>query len=143
MNEICAGLTVVELGSGSPAGSIAGMILADAGARVIKVEPPEGDTLRRRNPSGFLVWNRGKESLVADLTTPDGRRAVQDLAANADVVIDGLALDRADAYEVGYSGLSARNPALVYCDITPFGHEGPYRDIKGHDSLVAAKAGLW
>jgi len=143
MNEICAGLTVVELGSGSPAGSIAGMILADAGARVIKVEPPEGDTLRRRNPSGFLVWNRGKESLVADLTTPDGRRAVQDLAANADVVIDGLPLDRADAYEVGYSGLSARNPALVYCDITPFGHEGPYRDIKGHDSLVAAKAGLW
>ena len=143
MNDICAGLTVIELGSGSPAGSIAGMILADAGARVIKIEPPAGDGLRERLPSGFLVWNRGKESLVADLTTPEGREAVQDLAASADVVIDALALDRADAYGVGYDTLSARNPALVYCDITPFGHQGPYKDIKGHDSLVAAKAGLW
>ena len=74
MDEICAGLTVVELGSGSPAGAIAGMVLADAGARVIKVEAPGGDTLRVRNPSGFLVWNRGKESVVADLDTAAGGR---------------------------------------------------------------------
>ena len=49
------------------------MVLADAGARVIKIEPPDGDALRGRNPSGFLVWNRGKESLVADLRTPAGQ----------------------------------------------------------------------
>ena len=143
MNDICTGLTVLELGSGSPAGSIAGMILADAGARVIKVEPPAGDGLRRRLPSGFLVWNRGKESLVADLTTPQGRASVQDLATHADVVIDALPIDRSDDYGVGYDMLSARNPGVVFLDITPFGHVGPYKNIKGHDSLVAAKAGLW
>jgi len=143
MSDICAGLTVIELGSGSPAGSIAGMVLADAGARVIKIEPPTGDALRERMPSGFLVWNRGKESFVADLTTPEGRQAVQDLAAGADVLIDALPVDRADDYGVGYAVLSARNPALVHLDITPFGHHGPYQHIKGHDSLVAAKAGLW
>ena len=143
MDDICAGLTVLEIGSGSVAGAMAGMILADAGARVIKVEPPRGDGLRQRLPSGFLVWNRGKESVVADLETDEGRRAVQDLAAHADVVIDALALGRADAFEVGYDTLSDRNAALVYCDITPFGRQGPYKDIKGHDSLVAAKAGLW
>ena len=55
MSEICAGLTVVEMGSGSPAAAIAGMVLADAGARVIKIEGPGGDELRVRNPSGFLV----------------------------------------------------------------------------------------
>lgn len=143
MNDICAGLTVLEFGSGSPAGSIAGMILADAGARVIKIEPPEGDALRTRLPSGFLVWNRGKESLVADLTTADGRAAVSDIATSADIVIDALPLDRADEYGVGYADLSELNPGLVYLDITPFGHHGPYTHIKGHDSLVAAKAGLW
>lgn len=143
MDQICAGLTVIEIGSGSPAGSIAGMVLADAGARVIKVEPPTGDSLRERLPSGFLVWNRGKESIVADLTTPEGRATVQQLADGADVVIDALAVDRADNYGVGFAALTGRNPALVYCDITPFGHEGPYAHIKGHDTLVAAKAGLW
>lgn len=143
MNDICAGLTVIELGSGSPAGSIAGMILADAGARVIKIEPPAGDGLRGRLPSGFLVWNRGKESVVADLTTPEGRKAVQDIAASADVIIDALPVDRSDDYGVDYDLLSGLNPGLVYLDITPFGHTGPYTHIKGHDSLVAAKAGLW
>ena len=56
MTEICAGLAVVEMGSGSEAAAIAGMVLADAGARVIKIEAPGGDALRVRNPSGFLVW---------------------------------------------------------------------------------------
>ena len=143
MTEICAGLTVVELGSGSPAAAIAAMVLADAGARVIKVETPGGDDLRRRNPSGFLVWNRGKESLVADLHDAAGQRVVSDLAAAADVVIDGFAPGRTDEWGIGASALLAANPALVHCDITAFGHQGPYAGIKGHDSLVAAKAGLW
>ena len=57
---ICEGLNVLELGSSSVAASMTGMVLADAGARVVKVEPPEGDRLRTRNPNGFRVWNRGK-----------------------------------------------------------------------------------
>jgi crotonobetainyl-CoA:carnitine CoA-transferase CaiB-like acyl-CoA transferase len=143
MTEICAGLTVVEMGSGSEAAAIAGMVLADAGARVIKIEAPGGDALRVRNPSGFLVWNRGKESLVADLHTGEGQQTLRDLAGAADVVIDGFAPGRAEAWGLGASTLMAANPALVHCDITAFGPQGPYVGIKGRDSLVAAKAGLW
>ena len=73
MGGICAGLNIIEMGAGSIAASVTGMVLADAGARVIKLEPPEGDRLRTAMPSGFLVWNRGKESLVADLRTPAGQ----------------------------------------------------------------------
>ena len=89
MNRICAGLNVLELGSGSAAASIAGVVFADAGARVIKIEPPDGDRLRTENPSGFLVWNRGKDSLVADLRTADGQDQLRELVRNADVVIEG------------------------------------------------------
>ena len=91
-HPICEGLTVIEMGSGSVAGSIAGMILADCGARVIKIEPPNGERFREQHPSGFLVWNRGKESAVADLRTEDGRNVVGDMAQGADVVIDGFSL---------------------------------------------------
>ena len=143
MVEICSGLTVIEMSSGSPAAAIAGMVLADAGARVIKIEAPGGDALRTRDPSGFLVWNRGKESVVADLRTAAGQQQVRDLALHADVVIDGFAPGRASAWNLDPSALRAANPALVYCDITAFGHTGPYAAIKGHESLVAAKAGLW
>ena len=106
MTKICAGLNVLELGSGSVAASIAGVVLADAGARVIKVEPPEGDRLRTDNPSGFLVWNRGKESLVADLRTPEGQDRCE-LARTADVVIEGFAPGTTDRWGVGADALRA------------------------------------
>src|SRR4051794_5523352 len=143
MTGICDGLRVLELGSGSVASSIVGMVLADAGARVIKIEPPEGDRLRRRNPSGFLVWNRGKESQVVDLHTPDGQARFKELAAAADVVIEGFAPGRTIAWGIDGATLRAENPALVHCAITGFGPTGPYADIKAEDSLVAAKSGLW
>ncbi|SNQ48524.1 CoA-transferase [Frankia canadensis] len=143
MSGICAGLTVVEVGSGSVAASIAGMVLADAGARLVKVEPPAGDTLRGRNPSGFLVWNRGKDSVVADLRERDGRERLRRLAASADVVIEALAPGRADGWGVGAGDLRALNARLVHCSITAFGRTGPYARVKGRDELVAAKLGLW
>ena len=91
MAGICDGLNVIELGAGSVASSIAGMILADAGARVLKVEPPEGDRLRTQVESAFLVWNRGKESVIADLRTADGQSAVKELVKAADVVVEAFA----------------------------------------------------
>src|SRR5271155_3537722 len=121
MESICAGLNVLELGSGSVAASIAGVVLADAGARVVKVEPAEGDRLRTENPSGFLVWNRGKESLVADLRTTDGQRTLRELAPQADVVIEGFAPGTTDAWGVGAEELRAINPAFIHCSITGFG----------------------
>jgi crotonobetainyl-CoA:carnitine CoA-transferase CaiB-like acyl-CoA transferase len=143
MTGICDGLNVVEVGSGSIAAAMTGMVLADAGARVVKVEPPEGDRLRGFNPSGFLVWNRGKESVVADLRTAEGQAAFCDLAAAADVVIEGFAPGTTAAWGVGADALRTLNASLVHCSITAFGRTGPYAQLKGYDSLVAAKAGLW
>jgi crotonobetainyl-CoA:carnitine CoA-transferase CaiB-like acyl-CoA transferase len=143
MESICAGLNVLELGSGSVAASIAAVVLADADARVIKVEPPDGDRLRTHHPSGFLVWNRGKESLVADLRTPEGQQTVRDLATRADVVIEGFAPGTTSAWGIGADDLRASNPALIHCAITGFGSSGPYAALKAYDSLVAAKVGLW
>ena len=143
MESICAGLNVLELGSGSVAASIAGVVLADTGARVIKIEPPEGDRLRTENPSGFLVWNRGKESVVADLRTPAGQQELREMVERADVVIQAFAPGTVEAWGVGPDDLRAKNPALIHCSITGFGSSGPYAALKAYDSLVAAKAGLW
>jgi crotonobetainyl-CoA:carnitine CoA-transferase CaiB-like acyl-CoA transferase len=143
MDGICARLNVLELGSGSAAASIAGVVLADAGARVIKIEPPDGDRLRTENPNGFLVWNRGKDSVVADLRTTEGQDRLRELARNADVVVEGFAPGTTDGWGVGPDALRALNPALIHCSITAFGKTGAYSGLKGYDSLVAAKAGLW
>jgi crotonobetainyl-CoA:carnitine CoA-transferase CaiB-like acyl-CoA transferase len=142
MTGICDGLNVLEYGSGSAAVSMAGMVFADAGARVIKVEPPEGDRLRTSNLSGFLVWNRGKESVIADLRTAQGQDQLRRLAADADVVIEGFAPGTTARWGVSADALRAANPRLVHCSITGFGPTGPYSTLKGYDSLVAAKAGL-
>ena len=143
MDGICAGLNVLELGSGSAAAAIAGVVLADAGARVIKIEPPDGDRLRTENPNGFLVWNRGKDSVVADLRTADGQDRLRELVLSADVVIEGFAPGTTDAWGIGPDALRALNPALIHCSITGFGKTGPYAGLKAYDSLVAAKVGLW
>jgi crotonobetainyl-CoA:carnitine CoA-transferase CaiB-like acyl-CoA transferase len=143
MDGICAGLNVIELGSGSAAASMAGVVLADAGARVIKIEPPDGDRLRIANPSGFLVWNRGKESLVADLRTAAGQDVLRALVPAADVVVEGFAPGTTDRWGVGPDALRALNPALIHLSITGFGKTGPYSTLRAYDSLVAAKAGLW
>lgn len=143
MTAICEGLNVIELGAGSAAAAMTGMVLADAGARVVKIEPPEGDRLRTLSPSGFKVWNRGKESLVADLRTEAGQAQLRELARNADVVIEGFAPGTTAAWGVGPDELRADNPGLVHLSITGFGRQGPYAKLKAYDSLVAAKCGLW
>lgn len=140
---ICDGLNVLELGSSSVAASMTGMVLADAGARVVKVEPPEGDRLRTRNPNGFRVWNRGKESVVADLRTDAGRAALLEMVDAADIVIEALNPGTMQRWGVGPDVLRARNPRLVHCHITAFGRTGPLSDIPGYDAVVAARAGLW
>src|SRR5271165_6299218 len=101
MAQICEGWSVLELGTGSIAASLAGMILADNGARVLKVEPPSGDRLRVESPSGFLVWNRGKESLVADLGTEAGRATVHNQAIHADVLLAGVGAGKLEQWGLG------------------------------------------
>ncbi len=140
---ICSGLNVVEVGTASMAASMAGMMFADNGARVIKIEPPTGDRLRTENPSGFLVWNRGKESLVLDLRTAEGQSGYRELVADADVVIEAFSPGTVERWGIGYDSLAAADPSLVYCSITGFGHGNGYSHLKGYEALVAAKLGLY
>src|ERR1700737_4291976 len=120
---------------------MAGMVLADAGARVLKVEPPEGDRVRIQLASGFLVWNRGKESVVADLRTDDGVKRVSDLIAAADAVIEAFSPGTADAWGIGSEVSRAANPALVYCSITGFGPVGPYAKLKAMTRSLPPRSG--
>jgi crotonobetainyl-CoA:carnitine CoA-transferase CaiB-like acyl-CoA transferase len=142
-SALCAGLNVIEIGSGSVAAAMTGMILADAGARVIKLEPPEGDALRGENASGFLVWNRGKESRIADLRAGEGRQVLCDLVRGADIVIEAFAPGVTRAWGVDGETLRAASPALIHCSIRGFGSAGPYASLKAYDPVVAAKLGLW
>src|SRR4051794_31998471 len=140
---ICEGLQVIEMGAGSIGASFAGMLLADNGARVLKVEPPEGDRLRDQHPAGFLVWNRGKESVAADLRTDAGRARVRELATQADVVIEGFGAGVADGWGVGDEQLRWSNRALVYCSVKGFGSSGAYATIPAYEGVVAAKTGIY
>ena len=138
MSTACDGLRIVELSSGM-AGDIAGMTLADNGAEVIKIEPPAGSPLRA--DPGFLVWNRGKKSVVLDLSTPADLQRLLDLIARADAFVNDLPPGAADRLGLGADALAALNPGLVAVDISGFGDRGPLRDLPAYEPLLAAKTG--
>ena len=140
MPEVLENLTVLDFSAGW-AGSVATMILSDFGAEVIKIEPPEGDPYRAW-PQSHL-WNRGKKSVVLDLTTPEGRESAQRLAARADIVVESYRPGDTTTLGIDYETLSANHPELVYCSITAFGPKGPYARYKPYEGLVAAKAGRY
>jgi len=148
-----AGLKVVELAR-ILAGPWAGQVLADLGADVVKIESPAGDDTRSwgppfiENPDGtrdaayFHAANRGKRSVVADFTTPEGQALVRDLIADADVVIENFKVGGLAKYGLDYAALSAINPRLVYCSITGFGQDGPYAPRAGYDFIVQGMSGI-
>src|SRR5438552_1122787 len=115
MTSIFEGLRVVDLSKGM-AGAVATMVMADNGAEVIKVEPPEGDP-GRAEPA-FRQWHRGKQSVVLDLGTPEGRARAHQLALSADVLVENFRPAVADRFGFGYASLSAVNCGLVQCSIT-------------------------
>ncbi|MBI4299308.1 MAG: CoA transferase [Chloroflexi bacterium] len=130
-----------------------GKILADMGADVIKVEPPEGDFARSvgpfykdmPHPEGslyFLNFNTNKRSIVIDLTSQEGQRLFRRLVATADVVIESFQPGYLDSLGLGYKELSRLNPGLVTTSITPFGQTGPYKDFVGTDLIAQAMGGL-
>ena len=122
--------------------------LADAGARVIKIERPEGDFARRydryvHGQSAYFVWlNRGKQSLVADIKQPEDSALLHRILARADVFIQNLAPGAAERAGFGAVALRRRYPRLVVCSISGYGETGPYRDMKAYDLLVQAESGL-
>src|SRR5438105_5989990 len=133
------GITVVDLTS-YIAGSYGAMMLADMGARVIKVESLEGDSFRELH--GFYGWNRGKRSIAVNLKDPDGRAIVHRLAEPADVVMENMRPGVVERLGVDYATLRAVNPRIIYCSVTAFGSDGPYRDRPGFDPLVQAMSGV-
>jgi formyl-CoA transferase len=142
-----AGLKVLELGQ-LIAGPFAGKTLADFGAEVIKVEPPEGDPLRqwRLLHDGTSVWwqvqSRNKHSVVLDLRSEEGREAVRALAAEADVLIENFKPGTLEKWGLGYERLSALNPGLIMLRISGYGQTGPYKDLPGFAVVAEAMGGL-
>ena len=145
------GLIVLDLSLFLP-GPAATQLMADHGARVIKVENPRapeptrsadtfpwqqgGETVMFRNTQ------RGKESIALDLKTDAGKRALLALAKQADVVIEAFRPGVAERLGIDYDTLSAENPGLVYCSISAFGQTGPWRDKPAHDTATVAAAGI-
>ena len=122
--------------------------LADAGARVIKVERPEGDFARGYDGyvhglSSYFVWlNRGKQSLTLDFKNEDDAALLQRLIARADVLIQNLAPGAAERAGFGSKAMRARHKKLITADISGYGDHGPYKDRRAYDLLVQAESGM-
>jgi formyl-CoA transferase len=140
------GIRVLEFAS-YVSGPFAGMLLSDLGAEVIKVESPDGgDPFRnwgKQDYNGtFGSMNRNKKSVTLDLKTEAGRAAARRLALETDVIIENFRSGVMDRLGLGYEALAAENPRLVYCSITGFGSDGPYRSRPGYDTVGQAVSGL-
>lgn len=133
-----AGVRVVELAGIGP-GPFAAMLLADLGADVVRVDRPDDPVIAV--PARYDVTNRNKRSVVVDLKTPDGAARVRELAARADVLIEGLRPGVAERLGVGPADCHARNPALVYGRMTGWGQDGPLAPTAGHDIGFVAVTG--
>ena len=153
INAPLKGVRVLELAR-ILAGPWAGQTLADLGADVLKVESHEGDDTRSWGPpfvensdgskdaSYFHACNRGKRSIALDFKDPESIKAIKDLVADADVVIENFKLGGLEKYGLDYESLAAINPRLVYCSITGFGQTGPYAARAGYDFLVQGMSGI-
>ncbi|MDI6856987.1 MAG: CoA transferase [Dehalococcoidia bacterium] len=133
------GIRVIDFSQGT-AGPYAGMLLAEQGADVVKVEPPAGD--RARGRPAFHVLNRSKRGIVLDLTERADRRLARQLAATADAVIIDLLPKQTRPLGIDYRRLSAANPSLVYCAMPLYGSRGPWADLPPDDALLAAVSGI-
>jgi len=130
-------------------GAVATMMFGDFGADIIKIEAPgTGDPARHsragiKEPGGyFFATNRNKRSLTLNLKHPVGRELFLKLAESADVVVEGFRPGVMDRLEIGYETLDKINPRLIYCAITGYGQDGPYREKAGHDINYISIAGL-
>lgn len=142
-----AGVRVVEFCQ-VLAGPYCGMLLADLGAEVIKVEPPEGDMMRQWPPisegysENFASINRNKRSVVLDLKDPAQKAAARKLILTADVVLENNRPGVMDRLGLGYESFRAERPGLVYCSISAFGQSGPRSGEGGFDVTVQAMSGI-
>ncbi|MCS6932253.1 MAG: CoA transferase [Acetobacteraceae bacterium] len=144
-----AGLKVIDL-TRVLGGPYCTMILADHGAEVIKIEPPQGDETRGWGPpfdaagdaSYFLGVNRNKRALALDLTRPEGRAVLLRLLDGADVLIENYKPGTMERWGLGYEALGARFPRLIHCRVSGFGGDGPLGGLPGYDAVLQAMVGL-
>jgi crotonobetainyl-CoA:carnitine CoA-transferase CaiB-like acyl-CoA transferase len=141
-------LTILDL-SRVLACPFATMILAELGARVIKVEQPgSGDETRGFEPqlaqdsAYYFACNRSKESITVNLRSDEGKNTIRELAQRADVVVENFPVGTLERYGLGYAVLSSLNPDLIYVSCTGFGQTGPYAEKKGYDTVFQAMGGL-
>ncbi len=143
------GLKVIELAH-VMAGPVCGLMLADMGAEVIKVEKvPGGDDLRRTLPpdiggeaAAFLMMNRNKRGIAVDLKSAGGKAVLHRLVASMDVLIENYLADTMERLGLGYETLRKDNPGLIYCEISGFGRSGPYAARGGFDLIAQGMSGL-
>lgn len=145
---LLGGIRVIEFAQ-AMAIPFCGLLMADLGAEVIKVEPPEGDAFRANQSQilpgeskGFTVYNRGKRSVCVDLAKPESAEAIDALVRGADVVLVSFKPTDVDRYDVGYERFAALNPRIVYLEHVPLGPKGPYGRDGGYDVVVQGMSGL-
>lgn len=141
-----AGLTVLDFGQVYN-GPYCGFLLAQAGARVIKVESPTGESLRGRSGTAkpgfpFRMFNSAKECITANIKHPDGRQLIKDLVPQVDVVLENFSPGTLADNGLGSNVLCELNPRLIYAAGTGFGGSGPYRDYLGMDITLQAMSGV-
>ncbi|MGV3652736.1 MAG: CaiB/BaiF CoA transferase family protein [Noviherbaspirillum sp.] len=145
--DLLSGVRVVEFCQ-IASGPFCGMLLADFGAEVVKVEPPEGDGLRQWPPlregysENFASLNRGKGSVCLNLKDPEQRDAARRLVLQADVVIENNRPGVMERLGLGWSWFAERKPSLVYCSISAYGQSGPRSGEGGFDLTIQAAAGI-
>src|SRR3954469_3408667 len=150
-NDVTAALgdlVVLDL-SHALAGPFATTMLGDYGAEIIKIEPLDGEIARAWGPpfydaesAYFVNLNRNKKSVALDLKHPDGKAIFFKLLDRADVVIENLRVGTVDKLGIGYAVASARQPRIIYCSISGFGQDGPYRNRAAFDLVVQAESGM-
>jgi crotonobetainyl-CoA:carnitine CoA-transferase CaiB-like acyl-CoA transferase len=146
VTEVLKGVRVVELGTMITA-PLAGMMLADLGAEVIKIEHPQGGDPFRSFRGGlysphFVAYNRGKRSMKLDLRTEAGQAILRKLLASTDIMIENYRAGVMERLGIGTDVLKAANPKLIHCSITGFGATGPYRGRPAYDSVGLAISGI-
>src|SRR5438876_6300555 len=138
------GIKVIELARVPPA-EMPGMFLADYGADVVKIETPEPGRTRdaqEERRAAFAFVNRNKRSMTLNMKAPAGQAVFKKLAAEADVIIEGFRPGVMKRLGAGYDELKTLNPRLVYCSLSGFGQDGPYRDFPAHDMNYLSLAGV-
>lgn len=147
MSVALQGIKVLEL-TRFIAGPYAGSVLASLGAEVVKIEPPDGDVVRTFGPEKngvgipFEMLNHNKKGIVVDLKNPAGRQVIYEMVKSADIVLESSRPGTAERLGVSYDRLREINPRIIYCSISGFGQDGPYREQGGVDIVAQAMGGL-